>query len=44
MIAEGTLTNRRRAFVFGIVLLLAVLLLMNSAAIWIRNRAGRHRR
>ena len=27
----------------GIVLLLAILLLMNSAAIWIRNRAGRSR-
>jgi phosphate transport system permease protein len=27
----------------GIVLLLALLLAMNSAAIWIRNRAGRHR-
>jgi phosphate transport system permease protein len=27
----------------GIVLLLAILLLMNSVAIWIRNRAGRHR-
>jgi len=27
----------------GIVLLLAMLLAMNSVAIWIRNRAGRHR-
>lgn len=27
----------------GIVLLLVILLLMNSVAIWIRNRAGRHR-
>ncbi len=27
----------------GIVLLLVLLLAMNSAAIWIRNRAGRHR-
>jgi phosphate transport system permease protein len=27
----------------GIVLLLVILLAMNSAAIWIRNRAGRHR-
>jgi phosphate transport system permease protein len=27
----------------GIVLLLVILLLMNSLAIWIRNRAGRHR-
>jgi phosphate transport system permease protein len=27
----------------GIALLLVILLVMNSAAIWIRNRAGRHR-